>query len=70
MYNNKQNARQSVSKQLKKQSLKKQELKKPVLSKQKLTKPVLKKQKLEKKTPEGYHRMPNGKLMKGSTHPK
>ena len=45
MYNNKQNARQSVSKQLKKQ-------------------------KLQKKTPEGYHRMPNGKLMKGSTHSK
>ena len=23
-----------------------------------------------KKVPKGYHRMPNGKLMKGSKHPK
>jgi len=23
---------------------------------------------MKKKTPKGYHRMPNGKLMKGSTH--
>ena len=29
-----------------------------------------KKKSTKKKTPKGYHRMPNGKLMRGSTHPK
>ena len=29
-----------------------------------------KKKSTKKRAPKGYHRMPNGKLMKGSTHPK
>ena len=28
-----------------------------------------KKKKAAKKAPKGYHRMPNGKLMKGAKHP-
>ena len=29
-----------------------------------------KKKSTKKRAPKGYHRMPNGKLMKGSKHPK
>ena len=33
------------------------------------SKPVKSKMDKKKKTPKGFHRMPNGKLMKGAKHP-